>query len=520
MNTNLMNIRSIAILFSSILLFVLVWLYLPQAYIASDPWAYSSRAYSIMENLDFGKGHVFDHRIGLTIPVAIIYKLFGISITTTNLIALLSVITIFITIWVALPDNKSRTIGLFLALTSVPLLKASSALFPDIVATAFMGISSLLLFNRHKYLSYRYWIIFPLGAMLFLFWAFLAKLSAYWVLPLWIIYIIKDLRSKDFLVFKYFYTPAILFGLILGTAYLYFSYITWGSALARLESVQSLTGVHLWAAEHMSTWDMFKRLTVLPIILFLKEYYIIPLLVLISPWVIPKQLWGWIFYLLFCVGFFWFGSTSFTQYEPMPLFDRMVLPALPAIYILAAYVIAKIDLSSSRLQFSSYSISIILVLALTVYPLARYAKSLQSKNLAESHVIEYLKNYTQKKSDQSYLLLCSDQRSAKYLKIYFSYKYPKNLKVLTLAQIYDTSDNLIMDHKVLIYTDEDRSKFLYSAYKKKNYDAEIKALNLNQLTMENSISLYEVSTISEKLKLIGINKKLDDANETNSTSGL
>lgn len=512
-----MNMRSILILFSFILLFVLFWLYLPQAYIASDPWAYSSRAYSIMENLDFGKGHVFDHRIGLTVPVAIIYKLFGISITTTNLIALLSIIVIFITLWAALPDNKSRIIGLFLAITSVPLLKASSALLPDIVATAFMGISSLLLFNRYKYITYRHWIVFPLSAMLFLFLAFLAKLSAYWVLPLWIIYIFQDMREKNYLVFKHFYIPAILFGVILGIGYLYFSYITWGSPLARLESVQSLTGVHLWTAENMSTWDMLKRLTVSPIILFFKEYNIIPLLVLVSPWVVPKEIRSWVYYVFFCIGFFWFGSTSFTQYDPMPLMDRMVLPALPGMYILAAYVISKVDLSSSRLVFGSYIIPVILVLALTIYPFARYVKYLQTKDFSESHAVGYFKIYTQEDDNLQYLLLCSDQRSAKYLKIYFSYNYPKNLKVMTLGKL---DDNLLQNHKVLIYVDESRSKFLYSAYNKKNYDEEIKTLKLNQLFTENSISLYEVSTVEEKLKLIEMHKESDNINEKNSTSGL
>ena len=159
----------------------------------------------------------------------------------------------------------------------------------------------------------------------------------------------------------------------------------------------------------------------------------------------------------------------------------------------------------------------ILVLALTVYPFTRYAKSIQEKDFSESHAMAYLKNYTQEDDNLQYLLLCSDQRSANYLKIYFSYNYPKNLKVLTLGKL---DNNLMENRKVLIYVDESRSKFLYSAYKKKNYDEEIKILNLNQLFVENSISLYEASTSDEKLKLMEINKESDKINEKNSTSGL
>ena len=182
---------------------------------------------------------------------------------------------------------------------------------------------------------------------------------------------------------------------------------------------------------------------------FFKEYNIIPLLVLVSPWVVPKEIRSWVYYVFFCIGFFWFGSTSFTQYDPMPLMDRMVLPALPGMYILAAYVISKVDLSSSRLVFGSYIIPVILVLALTIYPFARYVKYLQTKDFSESHAVGYFKIYTQEDDNLQYLLLCSDQRSAKYLKIYFSYNYPKNLKVMTLGKL---DDNLLQNHKVLILT--------------------------------------------------------------------
>lgn len=67
------------------LLYVVMWLLCPQEFIASDPWVYSQRAFEISQQLDFGSSDVFNHRLAVTIPVAIFYRIFGVNIITTNL---------------------------------------------------------------------------------------------------------------------------------------------------------------------------------------------------------------------------------------------------------------------------------------------------------------------------------------------------------------------------------------------------------------------------------------------------
>jgi hypothetical protein len=47
---------SILTLLAVLLVFILPWLLCPQEFIASDPWNYSHRAFSISQSGDFGEG--------------------------------------------------------------------------------------------------------------------------------------------------------------------------------------------------------------------------------------------------------------------------------------------------------------------------------------------------------------------------------------------------------------------------------------------------------------------------------
>ena len=182
----------------ALLLFIALWLLYPQEFIASDPWAYSQYAFEVSQNFDLGENHVFHHRIAVTLPVAFLYAIFGVNIITTNLWPLGSALLVVIVVWCALPDNRSKIIGAALCLTSVPLFKASMALYPDIIATAFMALSTLVLFNRKRFVqAHRTWLVAPLAAIFLLFLAFLAKESSYWVLPLWAMAFVADVREND-----------------------------------------------------------------------------------------------------------------------------------------------------------------------------------------------------------------------------------------------------------------------------------------------------------------------------------
>lgn len=475
-------------LFLALLLYIALWILYPQEFIASDPWAYSQYAFEVSQNFDLGENHVFHHRIAVTLPVAFLYAIFGVNIITTNLWPLGSALLVVIVVWCALPDNRSKIIGAALCLTSVPLFKASMALYPDIIATAFMALSTLVLFNRKRFVqAHRTWLVAPLAAVFLLFLAFLAKESSYWVLPLWAMAFVADVRENDrTTLLRRFYLPVLLTGILLGIGYLVFCHVTWGDPLARFKSIQALTGRHLWAWDKAPPWELTKRLTISPVRLLVRQYAA-PILALafLAIVIAPQSLRPWGYYTVLCLLFFWFGPTSFTRYEPMPLLERMTLPLLPGLYILAAFMASHLSVRSGRAEWINSFIPILLVLG---PPLAQYASSWKWRESAEARSMAIIRQEITTHPTRKHLLVCSDTRSPESLSFYFGYRYPASLRVLSAGALTDTI--LQSADKRFVFLHQERSAFLKTAYGQPNYDKEIDSLGLATVYESGSVTLF------------------------------
>jgi len=59
-------------------------------------------------------GNIFVHRLRATAVLGLIYKLFGVSIYTTNLWPFATAILTLVTLWLALPDRASRLVAVAL----------------------------------------------------------------------------------------------------------------------------------------------------------------------------------------------------------------------------------------------------------------------------------------------------------------------------------------------------------------------------------------------------------------------
>lgn len=483
-----------------LLVYVAFWFVYPQEFIASDPGAYSSRAFTIIQNFSFGNGDVFDQRLGVTIPVALFYSTLGVNILTTNLWPLLAALLVIVTVWLALPDNKSKIVGALLCLTSIPLFQSSIALYPDIIAAAFMASSSLILFNRDKFTqSGKAGLLAPFAAVSLLFIAFLAKESAYWVLPLWAVALSADLKAKNGLLHG-FHLPAILAGIFLGGIYLVFCKVIWGDPLARFHSIQALTGQHLWSWDKAPAGALLNRLTTAPASLFRDQYGILTLLsAIIGLSIAPRPLKPWGQYAICCLLFFWFGSTSFTRYEPMPLVDRMTLPLLPAFYVLAAFAISSLSRITEKAKSINQLVPIVLVLGFVGLPFTQYVQSWRGVQLPEATAMAIIKNDIKQHPEKTYLLVCSDSRSPNSLRFYFGYQYPENLRVVFAG---DLTDDLLNKDLSLAYIDRQRSAFLQSAYGRRHYDGEIDALGLTPVYQAGGIELLRSTQANALKKLI------------------
>ncbi len=489
MKTEKLHFLPSIVLVAGILVFFLGWLFIPQEFISSDPWAYSKIAYGVASNGDFGSSHVFNHRLGVVLPVAIAYSISGVTIHTTNFWPLIVAVILMIVIWLALPTTKSKIIGVLLSIVSVPLWKFSTSLYPDLIAAGFMALSVYFLVNRASGdgRKTRTVAIGILGVTS-LFMAFLAKESAYWVLPLWLLAFYEDYRKGA--LSSYYWRTVIISGILIGISYLAFCGLVFGDSWARFRAVESLTGVHLWAWDNSSAKDLIKRLVTQPLGLYYSFYGVAFYIAIAATIFAPDSLRYWSYYLILTILFFWFGSTSFSSYEPMPVIDRMTLPSFPAVVILASYLVSVAWEKVKNIgPIALFSAGILLLSV--VIPTLSYLYSSARNPLTETRVAETIKSELTDVKSGRLLLITSDQRSSNSLEQFFGYDYPGNLDVLS-ANADKYSINLLDYDKVFVYLNKDRSEFLASAYGQVNADDAIEYLSLPLVIDDGSIKLFSV----------------------------
>ena len=359
--------KSRLMLFAFITINIGLWLLTPQDFFASDQWSYAERAYNISNSFKFGD-FIFDHRLGLLLPTALFFKIFGVSIHSANLLPLLSLIMIIIIVWLSIPNSYGKFLGM--CLVTFLLSTESLDLFPDIICTSFMTLSNYFLINRHYALrKYAYL------STLFLFLAFLTKLSFYYVFPLWVYFIHSDIADGKIEQSKSFYFFAILFGLFLGILYLSFCYITWGDFFARFKITNAFGTKHLWSFESYLNVEFLKRLTIKPLIFLLSNFYFLPLILCFA--IFEKKIAkDWALHTFSCIFFIWFGSVSFTSYQPMPLSFRMFVPIVPGLIIVVSNFIAIKILNNKH---SRLIVFIIFILLLDIHA-HRFRRNLKRKN--------------------------------------------------------------------------------------------------------------------------------------------
>lgn len=490
----------------ALVVFATLWTYTPQEFVASDPWQYSLNAHRFTEGSFFSSpdNHPFHHRLGVTAPVALFYKLFGITILSTHLWSLCAALLVLCTIWWASSGGRAGALALLFGLCCVPLFKAATSLYPDLIVAAFLGLSSLLLYRRKRSLQGGGWsLLYPVGAVLFLFVAFLAKLSAWWVLPLWGVVFVQDVREGNRELLKRFYLPVLILAVALLVAYLFFCSVVWGDPFSRFHGVQNLAGQHLWSLQGTGTGSLIRRLTVDPIVLLGGCYNILPLFALLAWPSLPKELRFWSYYALCLVLCYWFGSASISAYEPLPVAGRMVLPALTGMAVTAGYFAAKFRIASVPMSKKARMlVANIVVLTLAVLPLLEHLFLQEGRSFPEADVVEILRREITAFPDAQVLLICADERSPESLLFYFGYCYPPNLRVISLASLphhaLDSCD------KVYLFLHQERSEFLEQAYGCKNYTQEMLGLvGPEELVKHGPVMLWKYSEpeeISERVR--------------------
>jgi len=322
-------------------LMVVIWFLSNQGLLFWDDFTYLNFANQINQGeFEITTNH-FTSRIALIYPVSWAINAFGIgpySIVIFHLIC--SLILLNLTFW--LGQKISLWTGLIagaLILCDYNLIFFGNHLFPELPLTlcVFLFLMSYHLLLRNEIVPR---IAAFIGALA-LFCAFLLKTTVILILPLILFLFINDRRQKRNKAFWMVFIFLSLFFFVLNG--LWYEEVK-GSFFFRFDNI---------ANNHVATPKTFfdkggieilKRLTYLPILGFLKGGFFFPL-VLALPSILslkrssfkldkPELLWS--VAAVFLLLAFWFMSTSWRYYSPIPTENRHIVFFIPVFIMSAA----------------------------------------------------------------------------------------------------------------------------------------------------------------------------------------
>jgi hypothetical protein len=472
------------------LVLILIWAKFPHFFIASDEYYYAARAYGVLESglrSEFG-GHVFGHRVGVYLPVAAVYAVVGASAHTTNLVLLAAAVTILWVVCTSLPDVRTRWFGTLFVVTCVPLLIGTTELLPDLLLAAYLAVAAAVLNGRASRSSWHSLCRGGVLAAAFWFLALMTKENAYWLAPVWLVAACLDLKRRNFTVVRFFHVPGMITFALLLAAYLAVCQLWLGDPLARLSAVQALTGHHHWSIE--SSEELVRRLTIDPARFFWDYYGPLCVLPLFSYWFVPAGLKLWVGVASSYLVLFWFGSTSFTSYQPLPLRPRMPLALVPAFAILSACLAARVPLP--RLRGVLRDALITAGLAVWFGPnMKEYVESWSESD--ELAALTDLRRTVQSQPQTRFLLVTADERAVHFLRVYFGFRYPENLETAYAGAL----DREQLQRAEQAYLVVHRRRLRGSRQKDR-----IEALKLPKAYKSRQLKVYGPSTPSELEPLV------------------
>ncbi len=313
-----------------------------------DASVYGRLAHEIQTGVFQIAPHPFNQRFAVTVPTALSFYLFGVQAWSSTLWPFFcSVFAILIVFAVVYRPMGART-AVFAALllgTNLDQVKYSSRLLPDLVVATFMlAAASILYLARTSDPPGRQRIYGALCALT-LFVGALAKESVVWAVPFFLCVMAGDvLRKRNLRWWSWF----MLTGIAASSAYFAAYYVVTGNALYRLQAIEGTHNVGLGSFIGKSSDAFFRRLTYEPLLFLIeKPGYGLPLILslpavvlLLRPGQVERRaIRFWAAYFLVILLSFWFGTTSLSAYNPLPITERFLIPLLAPLSILGAATI-------------------------------------------------------------------------------------------------------------------------------------------------------------------------------------
>lgn len=387
-------------------------------FVASDPLWYADVASGYARDparlLMSPDTHPFNMRIGLTVPLAVIYRVFGVSTTSSNAPAILAALGVLVVVYAAGTRPSAKLWGLALAATCIPVFKNAEVLNVDLPCAALMSGSVLCLSRRSTG-----WLI---AGMALWFFGFLVKETALWCAPVWIYAAVGAARVDGVAAAARRFAPALLVGALLGALYMVVCARIWGSPLARFHGIDSLD--HAWSLHGHAAGDWIARLTWQPIVMFLAMLHVVVGLAVLGCWLVPRAQRIWVFAMACFVGLYWFGSVALTSYTPLPISERMILPIVPPVLVVAA---AALDALRERLGRRRALVAVIALAALLPGLVVLQARIRRPH--PETDAFALLRREVTH-SPAPFVLVCGEPRCLSIAAFHFALALPANLTVV------------------------------------------------------------------------------------------
>jgi len=391
-------------------------------FVANDPLWYADIAHRIAldpaELFASADNHPFFMRIGLTVPLALLYRAFGVSTLVTDLPCLAAALGIVIVVYAAARTPRAKLLGMLFCLGCAPLMRGAGLLGPDLPCAALMACSILWLARRDRPRG-ALWVV---GAVVAWFAAFLVKEPALWCAPIWLYAIARDLRAAGARRTMRTFAPALAVGAALAAGYLVLCARVWGDPWARFAGVEHLD--HTWQLQARAASEWGARLTWRPALMFLHMFWAILIPAALAPWLVrgPDRLW-WVAAAAI-VLLFWFGSSSRLGYSPLPLLPRMAFPALPPILVLATLAS---DRALDRLHHPRWRRAAALAIAVAMLLQSAIAvHGMVSRGQPDRAAFRVLRGEVLD-PDRRIVLVCADQDCPLLSDFYFGLEPPPNL---------------------------------------------------------------------------------------------
>jgi len=335
--------------FISLIVLVLAYITFTGFYFYDD-LSYIKYGFQVAEGKFQIVDDIFNQRWGIIFPLGLIIKVIG---SQSYKLVLFPVICIIATIWIiyiASVRQRSHIMSLAILfyIADPYTFNFSSKIYPDNIASPFFLGSLVLLFYRNKNQILNA-VLFSLAAT----YCMLIKETIIYLIPLFLLIFIIDLVRKEN---RTFWIWAVSVMLILITSYLFVYWGKTGDPFFRIYTIH-----HGHYQSPYSTYDknlqsILPRLTTGPFYMLLgtgmftlAAFSILPLF-RSTKFDLNSFDFYWSFLSLYLLVVFFYGSSSLTFYNLLPLFGRMYLPIIPVLAIASSVsVVLYIRLGKGRL---------------------------------------------------------------------------------------------------------------------------------------------------------------------------